>query len=713
MKKFICLFMLVGFIISNVALAQDKKQLTAEGANYMNPDMFPKRLSQISWRGGSDKYAYIKDKNIVSARYNSKDAKPILSLEKLSKAIVDAGGKELKRFPYIIWIDKDIFIAIQRSKYFLYDLKENEAKFINETPMGAQNVKIDKKNFVIAYTKDNNLFVSIKGKEVAVTNNEDKNLISGQSVSRNEFGIDGGIFWSPEGNSVAYYTKDVSKVSDYPIVDVTARVAEHNPIKYPMAGMDSEHVTLSVYNVETEKTVTLKTEGPYDQYLTSVTWSPDEKNIYVALLNREQNHAKLNKYDANTGELVKTLFEEKDEKYVEPQFPLYFPHGDSRKFIWMSQRDGYNHMYLYTSEGKLIRQLTKGEWIVTGFLGFDNNNRKAFFTSTEVSPLDRTAYSVTMSGKKTRITPQDGTHSMILNSTGKYAIDIYSDTTVARVYQIVNAKGKVTSTLLKDVDPVEDYAFGKTTVGTVKNNEGTDLYYRLITPADFDPNKKYPAIVYVYGGPHAQMITNSWLAGAGFWLNYMANQGYVVFTVDSRGSFGRGLAFEQAIHRNLGTVEVEDQVAGVNYLKTLPYVDADKIGVDGWSYGGFMTIAMMTDHPEIFKVGVAGGPVVDWKYYEIMYGERYMDTPEENPEGYKNANLMNKIKNLQGRLLVMHGAIDPTVVWQHSLQLLNQAIADDKILDYYVYPKHEHNVRGKDRANMFKKIMDYFNTHLK
>jgi dipeptidyl-peptidase-4 len=243
-------------------------------------------------------------------------------------------------------------------------------------------------------------------------------------------------------------------------------------------------------------------------------------------------------------------------------------------------------------------------------------------------------------------------------------------------------------------------------------DDKTDLYCRLIKPLNFDPSKKYPAIVYVYGGPHAQLVEDSWLGGTSLWDFYMAQKGYVIFTVDNRGSSNRGLEFENIIHRNLGITEMEDQLKGIEYLKNLGYVDMDRIGVTGWSYGGFMTISLMTHYPEVFKVGVAGGPVIDWKYYEVMYGERYMDTPDENPDGYEKTSLLNYAKELKGRLLIIHGAIDNTVVWQHSLTFLEECIKNKILVDYFVYPRHEHNVSGIDRLHLMRKITQYFDDYL-
>ncbi|HIE16470.1 MAG TPA: S9 family peptidase, partial [Bacteroidales bacterium] len=315
------------------------------------------------------------------------------------------------------------------------------------------------------------------------------------------------------------------------------------------------------------------------------------------------------------------------------------------------------------------------------------------------------------------ITKIQGTHVVKIGQNGKYFIDSYSSVTVPKEYNILDLQGRIVKNILIAKDPLTEYNMPKARIFTIKAADNKeDLYVRMITPPNMDKSKKYPVIVYVYGGPHAQLITNSWLGGAQMWLYYMAQKGYICFTVDNRGSYNRGLAFENVIHRNLGQNEMKDQMEGIKYLKTLPYVDTNRIGVFGWSFGGFMTTSLMLNYPETFKVGVAGGPVIDWKYYEIMYGERYMDMPEENVDGYKKTSLLDKekIKRLKGRkILLIQGAVDKTVVWQHSLRFIQECVKANVPVDFFVYPLAEHNVRGYDRIHLMDKITTYFDDYLK
>ena len=568
----------------------------------------------------------------------------------------------------------------------------------------------------LAYTVGNNLFVTTAdGKQLQVTD-EPKGVLCGQSVHRQEFGIYKGTFWSPKGNLLAFYRMDERMVTDYPQVNTFTRIATLEPDKYPMAGMTSHQVTVGVFNPATGQTVYLQAGDPTDRYFTNVSWSPDEKSVYVIELNRDQNHAELIRYNAITGEREAKLLEETHEKYVEPQHPLTFLPWDDSQFIYQSQRDGYNHLYLYNTNGELVKQLTQGEWLVQDIVGFNEKAKEVIIKSTEVSPLQSNAYAVQVkSGKRCLIGEADGMHSVQLSGSGKYLLDNYTSFTNPRKIDIVatNGKGKALN-LLTATNPMEAYNLPEITLGTIKAADGkTDLYYRLVKPVNFDPNKKYPAVIYVYGGPHAQMIHNVRNYGAGGWDLYMAQLGYVMLTVDNRGSENRGLEFENCTFRQLGTEEMKDQVKGVELLKSLGYVDENRIGVHGWSFGGFMTTNLMLTYPELFKTGVAGGPVINWEYYEVMYGERYMDTPQANPEGYKKSNLNLRAGDLKGRLQVIIGANDPTCVPQHSISFLRACIDAGTQPDYFIYPGDGHNMFGRDRVHLYTRITRYFEDHLK
>ena len=568
--------------------------------------------------------------------------------------------------------------------------------------------------------KDGNLYVDGK----LVERGDGYNIVLGESVHRNEFGINGGLFWSPKASRLAFYRMDQSMVEDYPIVNTKAREAEVRNIKYPMAGMKSHEVTVGVWDSASQKLVYLNTARDTsvherEMYLTNIAWSPDEKYVYIAKVNREQNHMWLEQYNAESGDFVKVLFEESNPRYVEPCEPMIFtPKGD--QFLWYSMRDGYKHLYLYNMDGTLVKQVTKGEYEVEGFIQFDKKGENIFIYANKDNLAGRDAYRVNLKkGTMECMTMTEnglhGTHSVVVNEAGTMWVDMWSSVNVPMRADLRDWKHKnPIKTFFEAENPMKDYAMPGVKLGTIKAADGkTDLYYRLITPPNMEKGRKYPTLVYVYGGPHSQLVTDSWLGGGNLYFMYLAQQGYVVFTLDNRGTDNRGFEFESCTHRHLGEIEMADQMEGVKFLKSLAFVDQQRMGVEGWSFGGFMTITMKLAHPEVFKVGCAGGPVIDWKWYEIMYGERYMDTPQENPEGYENNCLLNKAKNLEGRLLVIHGAEDNTVVWQHSLEFIERCINNYKQVDYFVYPHHEHNVLGRERLHLYKKMFDYYETFLK
>lgn len=711
MKK-ISLLLLVLFI-GFQSFAQ-KTTLTVEDANFMNSDLYPVRVSQLSWMQNGDFYTYENENSIFMVSAKGGTEKILLDLDMMNGDLQKNNLDSVKRIPRLKFVDKQNATFKIKNKYYKYNLSSSDIQEVNSIVDGAENLDKCNLNNNIAYTMKNNLFFAKDGEQHQITNDENGEIVNGQTVHRVEFGISTGTYWSPDGNKLAFYRKDETMVADYPLVNIDTEIATVENSKYPMAGKPIHHVTMGVYDLASGETIFLKTGEPAAQYLTTVTWGPSNEFIYLSLLNRDQNHLKLNKYNASNGEFVATLFEETSEKYVEPENPLFFNPKNSKQFVWISERDGFMHMYLYDTDGNIIKQITKGDWLVTSFNGFYGKKaEEIYFMATKDGFLQNNLYSVNISsGKILRITPEHGTHNALINTNGKYIFDVFSNTEHGREYILLNNKGKVLKQIKEANSILDEYDLGKTELFELKAEDGTVLQARTILPPNFDSNKKYPVFVYVYGGPHAQLITDSWLSGAGLFLNFMATKGYIVFTLDNRGSANRGRDFEQAIFRNCGTVEVDDQMVGVNYLKTLPYVDVDRIGVDGWSYGGFMTITLMLKNPGVFKVATAGGPVIDWKYYEAMYGERYMDTPESNPEGYENASLLNYVDQLEGKLLIFHGTMDPTVVWQNSLQFINKSIKTGKLVDYFVYPGHGHNVRGGDRVHLYRKIEQYFRENL-
>ena len=644
---------------------------------------------------------------IISTREANDQGGKVLTMEEtiLSRELSPANI-------HTMWDDDGTLLMYKDGKFKTYDIATGTySDYTRKNKLSMQ-----------AVSKNGSLYVIYaNGAERLVAERENDQITYGEYVSRNEFGIDGGTFWAPNNRKVAFYRKDESKVTSFPLLDITTRTGSLKEIKYPMAGMDSENVQLGIFDVVTGETVYAAVDDfGYDRYLTNITWSPDGEMIYIQVLDRSQKHLKLNAYSAQTGDFIKTILTEDNEKYVEPFDPLYFI-KDQNFFIYRTaNRDGYRNLYLCDNDGN-IRRLTSVDADVK-YVG--NDGRYVYYTSAEVSPVENHLFRIELKnlkkgvakasfGKPQRLTFAEGWHEIQLSPDCRHFIDSYSSLCTPRVVNICTTDGKILKNLLTADDPTLDYAYTEISLGTVKSADGQyDNYYRLIKPKDFDPSKKYPVIVYVYGGPHSQMVQNTYLAQLRRWEMYMAQRGYLVYVQDNRGTENRGIAFEQAIHGQCGQAEMADQIEGVKMLMDLPYVDKERIGVHGWSYGGFMTISLITNYPDIFKVAVAGGPVIDWKWYEVMYGERYMDNPAVNPEGYEKTSLINKAKDLKGKLLICQGAIDPVVVWEHSLSFIRECIKNNVQVDYFPYPCAEHNVMGKDRVHLHDKISMYFEDYL-
>jgi len=693
-------------------------------------------------------------------------------------------------FPYP---DQPIVAVGNKKAFTLVDFKKKEIVW-QDSLSGQEANDWNPQSRATAYVEDYQLWViDADSHKHQLTTDGSREIVYGQSVHRDEWGISKGTFWSPDGQQLAFYRMDQSMVTDYPQVNIPPVVAHASqrgssetpnddchagkrdlliatmePDKYPMAGMNTHLVTIGVYDLRTDKTVYLQTppvsyaeQDAQPCFFTNLAWSPDGKTIYLQELNRDQNDCRLVSYDAQTGQRLAELYRETSEKYVEPLHPIQFLPWDSSKFILQSQKDGYNHLYLFSvhsSESIVhssstgsdaqpnselctmnyeLKQLTSGPWVVLDVLGFNKKTKSIIIASNEKHPLQRNLYAVDINtGKRISLDNGEGIHRAKLSNSGTLFYDKWQTPTQPNtidITQISNLKPQ-TSNILTAPDPWADYQQPGFLSGTIKAADGqTDLYYRMVVPRqlydqlplDSKGNHspllgrgaggevKYPTIVYVYGGPHAHNVEASWHWQSRSWETYMAQKGYIVFILDNRGSENRGRDFEQATFRQLGQIEMQDQMKGVEFLKSLPYVDANRLGVHGWSFGGFMTISLMTNYPDVFKVGVAGGPVIDWQWYEVMYGERYMDTPQTNPEGYAKTSLINKAKDLKGKLQIIIGYNDPTVVPQHALSFIKACNEAGTQPDFYVYPGEGHNMRGHASVHLHERITQYFEDYLK
>lgn len=719
------LFSLLMMITTTAVNAQ--KQFTLEdlnfgGNNYHN--MVPKNR-YLTWWGDQLVRRNTDECSLVN-KQNGKET-VMFTVDDINKWAGTDDSTKIRHlfyasFPYP---NKSLVLITGKKERMLIDFKSKKVVW-RQNCEGENFAEWNAASKAVAFVKDDNLFVTNgEGKTTQLTTDGSREIVYGQSVHRDEFGIYKGTFWSPDGQSLAFYRMDQSMVADYPLVNIDTRIATETPIKYPMAGETSHKVTVGVYNLKTGKTIYLKAGDPTDRYFTNIAWSPDCKKVYMIELNRDQTDMQLVSYDATTGNKLETLYKEHNDKYVHPMTPITFLPWDDSKFILQSEKDGYNHLYLFNTKGEQLKQITSGKWIVLDLVGFNKSKKSAIILSTECSPIQNNLYMVNIeTGKRTLLDNGKGFHAttrgagghcdIILSGTGKYIYDNYSEPDVPRKINIISTENAKNVNYFTAADPWKGYNVPEYSCGTIKAADGTtDLYYRMVKPVNFDPNKKYPTIVYVYGGPGIRNVEARWHYASRGWETYMAQKGYLLFILDNRGSCDRGRDFEQATFRHLGVEEMKDQIKGVEYLKSLAYVDTTRLGVHGWSFGGFMTTSLMTTYPDVFKVGVAGGPVIDWKWYEVMYGERYMDTPQANPEGYAETSLINKAKNLKGKLQIIIGTNDPTVVPQHAISFLKACIEAGTQPDFFVYPGEGHNMMGHQSVHLHERITQYFEDYLK
>jgi dipeptidyl-peptidase 4 len=724
MKKnlFACLVFLC--IFQHTIWAQQQQFTMKEAVLGLSTTLAPFTLKQLKWMGNDTKQlAHIVEKDgvesVIKTSIPDCSTEILFSLPKLNEAIAKFGIEPLKKIPTLNWQSDNYFYSILANNIGIGCKIKNgsiKADTIFVLPAEAENIIVHPSSMNVAYVQNHNLYIkTAKHKTIQVTQDGSYDLeYAGGKVHQDEFGMSTYAFWSEDGDHIAFYKMNQSMVTDYPIIDWNATPAKVNLIKYPFAGQKSHEVKLLTYNLRNGKTAEMDTRTPADQYLTCVTWHPDNEHIYIGLLNRDQNDLSINKYDASNGQFLKTLLNEQHPKYVEPQHPIYFIPEWKDAFVYWSQKDGFMHLYKVDEETSKQTQLTFGRFNINEWIGYNFKNKEILFTSSQEGAMNKQLFALDVMDKQIRkLNTVMGWHTVTANQNNTYVIDEFTNTNEPKAIDIIGIEGDYEKRLSTAKNTLTNYAIAKVTPVTLYSADLTKLHGRMMLPADFDANKKYPVIVYLYNGPHVQLIKNTFPESGNLWYDYLTQHGYIVFTMDGRGSGNRGFEFESATFGKLGTVEMEDQMVGVKYLQSLPYVDKDKMGIHGWSFGGFMATSFMLRMPDVFKVAVAGGPVMDWSKYEIMYTERYMDDVEKNKKGYDDNNLLTKTDKLKGKLLLIHGTDDDVVVWQHSLAFIKKCVDNNQQVDYFVYPGYQHNVRGKDRVHLMQKITDYFDEHLK
>jgi dipeptidyl-peptidase-4 len=527
--------------------------------------------------------------------------------------------------------------------------------------------------------------------------------------------------WSPDGKRIAYLRLDDGPVPDYPITDYLATHVSLTHERFPQAGDRNPLASLRVVAVDdpTAKPAVITLDPKQVEYFgPSFTWTPDGVSLCFLALNRAQTHVAVHRWAPRTGN-DRVLFIEHDPYWVNSVEPPHFLKG-GREFLWVSERDGWQHVYLYTADGKFERQITRGAWMLdrpvfqdAPLFQLDPQENWLYFSATNPDPRERQLYRIHLDGSgMERITSESGSHTLDLSPEGRFLVDRFSTPDAPPIARLLNSSGTLAATIDAPANHLGDYVLGQREFLEVKAPDGATLYAQLLKPADFDPSKKYPVIVDVYGGPHEQLVQKRW-DGKSLYDQLLAANGFLVWTLDNRGSWGRGHAWESAIFENMGKHELEDQLTGVDYLKSLPYVDSSRLGIRGWSYGGYMTLYALTHAPDVFKCGSAGAPVTDWKFYDSIYTERYMRTPSENPAGYKSSSPLEAAANLKARVLILHGTSDDNVHMQNTINFLNALINAGKPYEFHLQPGQKHGFGGDaPRTARDQRILEFFKANL-
>ena len=659
-------------------------------------------------------------------RYNIKTGKAADTLVKPSQLISKKDTIEFDAYSFSADEKKILFTSnteaiyrhSSREDYFVLDLTSgsllnitqgNKSMYGRFSPDGSK----------LAYVRDNNIYMYdlVKGVEIAVTTDGKRNeIINGATdwVYEEEFSMDIGFEWSPDGKNIAYYKFDESRVKEFNLTYYGELYPKEERYKYPKAGEENAIVSLHLYNLENGKSRDVFRTGSNWEYIPRLKWTRNPDLVSFQRTNRHQNILELVTYHVKTAALT-VILKEENNSFIEVTDDLtYLENGTS--FIWTSTRNGFNHIYLYDVSGKLIKQITDGKFDVTRFYGYDEATKTFFYQSAERSPLERHLYSITLAGKKKALTDIAGTHNGSFTKGLKYYVDTYSSFGAPFTCTLNDRNGKLLRTLEDNAATRTNLAatnLGKIDTLSFLTDDQVRLYGWMITPPDFNPSKKYPVLVHVYGGPGVQTVTNDWDGPNYLWHQLLAQKGYIVISVDNRGTPGRGLDFANCIYKDMGNLEVKDQLSTVSYLKKQPYVDAARIGVWGWSFGGYMTSLLLTKGDGAFKAGIAVAPVTTWRYYDSIYTERYLQTPQENPKGYDDNSPINFAKGLKGKFLLVHGSTDDNVHMQNSMDFVTALVKANKQFEQFIYPNKNHGIYGGNtRLHLYTQMTNFLMENL-
>jgi len=694
------------------AFAADRKPVTIENMPA------PPRMPPITWAPDGKRFAWIEQKAIYQYDVPSKKKKELVALGPLEEKAVKPPTQEVTdwqnrrvsehRFEWSA-NSQEMLISVNGDLFLLHTGNRKWVQ-LTATPEVERDPKLSPDGRFVSFRREHDLYVlEVTSKKVTrLTTDGSATLLNGELdwVYPEELNLSTAHWWSPDSSQIAYLQFDVSHEPLFPEVDLLSWHAFVEPERFPQPGTPNADVRLGVVGVEDGRTRWMDTGATRDHLLARVYWAPDSHALAYERLNRVQDRLELGLADARTGN-SRVILTEDDSYWVNVNDDFRFLSGG--KFLWGSERDGYLHLYVGSVEDGRLTRVTKGDWEVTEVAGVNEETREVFFVSTEQSPLERQLYRARLDGKqKTRLTGGEGTHIISMSPTTEYYMDTASSLATPPRRTLHASDGSQIAVFQEAVPPVVDFLPAE--IVTLKAGDGAQLYARMIKPADFSPDKKYPVIVMIYGGPGVQVVRDAW-RGADF-DQVLAQKGFLIWQLDNRGSSGRGHAWEAKIYHETGAHELSDQLDGLRYLSRLGYADMSRVGISGWSYGGYMTLYALANAPDIFKAGIAGAPVTDWRNYDSIYTERYMGLPDDNPEGYKRSSPLTNASQIKARLLVMHNIEDDNVHFQNSMQLAHVLEQDGKQFRMIVYPQKTHGVFGPIRRQMYHAMLDFFEQSL-
>jgi dipeptidyl-peptidase-4 len=698
---------------------------------YGEPSLSGRRLDGIAWAPDGKRVSFFKDsaegagkgskKELMVMDAASGELQPLVSAAKLEAALppetensAQATGLGRHAPAQYQWAPDGGALLFQGAKTLAwFDLKTQNARPLVSGKEALADPKISPDGRYVSFVREHNLWLVrvADGQEQAFTKGGSEELRKGELdwVYPEELELTTAYWWAPDSSAIAYLEMDERKVTEYPLVDFASPTGEAEFERYPVAGGNNPIVRVFVGSVGGGEPKVMDTGADTDIYIPRVNWLVDSKQVAIERLNRPQTVIDLLVADVSSGK-TRTALTDKDLYWINVSDDLTFL-KDGKRFLWSSERSGYRHVYLYDLEGKELAQVTKGDWEVVAVQGVDEAKRVMYFTAAEKSPLERHLYRVALDGSGfRRVTKEDGTHGIKLAPDASSFVDTYSNSMNPPRQDLMRIDGSRVAVMNENkVAELADLHLSPVEFLSVRSHDGIQLNAMMIKPPDFDPVKKYPVLVYTYGGPHAQVVLNAWGGSNFLWHELMAKKGYIVFALDNRGSAGRGHLFEEPIHFRFGAQELSDQRDGAAYLKTLPYVDKNRIGIWGWSYGGHMTLHAIFEDPEDFKVGFAGGPVTDWHYYDSIYTERYIGLLPKNAESYDESSPIANAANLKGKLLIAHGTGDDNVHYANTLALVNELIEEGKYVEVMAFPGRGHGVSDPPgRLVLMNRVMQFF-----